>query len=65
MTMVTHGERLRTSWVWMAILAVISLIGGVLALLNPLAATLAATVLAGWVPIGALFLLLALGLRKA
>lgn len=49
MTMVTHGARLRTSWVWMAILAVISLVGGVLALANPLAATLAATVLAGWV----------------
>jgi uncharacterized membrane protein HdeD (DUF308 family) len=44
-----HGEKLRTSWVWMALFGVISLIGGVLALANPLAATLAATVLAGWV----------------
>ncbi len=44
-----HGERLRTSWIWMAVLGVISLVGGVLALANPMAATLAATVLAGWV----------------
>lgn len=43
-----HEEGLRKSWVWMAILAVISLVGGVLALLNPFAATLAATLMAGW-----------------
>ena len=49
MTMTTHGERLRTSWIWMAVLAVISIIGGVVALINPFAATLAATVMAGWV----------------
>ena len=49
MTVTEHGEQLRASWVWMAVLAVISLIGGILALLNPLAATIAATVMAGWV----------------
>ncbi|MCV0396847.1 MAG: HdeD family acid-resistance protein [Rhizobiaceae bacterium] len=38
----------RSSWIWMAILAVISLIGGILALLNPFAATIAAVLLAGW-----------------
>ncbi len=49
MTAHHHGEKLRTSWVWMALFGVISLVGGFLALVNPLAATLAATVLAGWV----------------
>ena len=48
MATATHEEKLRSSWIWMAILAVISLVGGVLALLNPFAATLAATILAGW-----------------
>lgn len=43
-----HEEKLRASWIWMAVFAVISLIGGILALLNPFAATLAATLLAGW-----------------
>jgi uncharacterized membrane protein HdeD (DUF308 family) len=43
-----HGERLRSSWIWIALLAVISLVGGVLALANPFAATLAATLMAGW-----------------
>ncbi|WP_274628811.1 HdeD family acid-resistance protein [Arvimicrobium flavum] len=38
----------RRSWVWLAILGVISLIGGILALANPFAATLAAVMLAGW-----------------
>jgi len=41
-------QKLRSSWIWMAILAVISLVGGVWALLNPPAATLAATLIAGW-----------------
>lgn len=43
-----HESKLRASWIWMAVLAVISLIGGVLALANPFAATIAATVMAGW-----------------
>ena len=43
-----HVERLRTSWVWLAVLGAIALIGGILALANPFAATLAATLLAGW-----------------
>lgn len=43
-----NEEGLRKSWVWMAVFAVISLVGGVLALLNPFAATLAATLMAGW-----------------
>ena len=42
------GRNLKSSWIWMAILAVISLIGGIWALLNPPAATLAATLIAGW-----------------
>ncbi|HEU4986168.1 MAG TPA: DUF308 domain-containing protein, partial [Rhizobiaceae bacterium] len=45
---VMHSERLRSSWVWLAILGAISLIGGILALLNPFAATLAAGLLAAW-----------------
>jgi uncharacterized membrane protein HdeD (DUF308 family) len=49
MTMTTHGERLRNSWIWMAVLAVVSIFGGVFALINPFAATLAATVMAGWI----------------
>ena len=48
MAMTVHSDKLRASWGWMALFAVISLIGGVLALLNPFAATLAATLLAGW-----------------
>lgn len=48
MTTTVHEEKLKTSWIWMAVFAVISLVGGVLALLNPFAATLAATLMAGW-----------------
>ncbi|MFZ2102793.1 MAG: HdeD family acid-resistance protein [Oricola sp.] len=36
------------SWVWMMILAVISIIGGLFALFNPLAATMATVFLVGW-----------------
>jgi uncharacterized membrane protein HdeD (DUF308 family) len=47
-TTLEQGQRLRSSWIWLALFGVISLVGGVLALLNPFAATLAATLLAGW-----------------
>lgn len=48
MTATVHAQKLRKSWIWMAIFAAVSLVGGVLALANPFAATLAATFLAGW-----------------
>lgn len=48
MAATAHNGKLRNSWIWLALFAVISLVGGVLALLNPFAATLAATMLAGW-----------------
>lgn len=47
-TTAEHGEKLRSSWIWLAIFGAISLIGGILALLEPFAASLAATLLAGW-----------------
>lgn len=47
-TATTHDEKLKSSWIWMAVFAVVSLVGGVLALANPFAATLAATLMAGW-----------------
>lgn len=37
-----------TSWIWWLIAGALSLVGGVFALANPLAATLTATLLAGW-----------------
>lgn len=46
---IAHRGQLRSSWGWMALLAVISIVGGLLALFNPFAATLAATIMAGWV----------------
>jgi uncharacterized membrane protein HdeD (DUF308 family) len=48
MTTTATEAGLRKSWVWMAIFAAISLVGGIIALLNPFAATLAATLMAGW-----------------
>ncbi|MBI1619558.1 HdeD family acid-resistance protein [Aquamicrobium zhengzhouense] len=48
MTTTATEAGLKKSWGWMAAFAVISLVGGVLALLNPFAATLAATMMAGW-----------------
>lgn len=45
----TNGhESFGRNWIWMAVLAVISIIGGIFALANPFAATLAAVLLAGW-----------------
>lgn len=41
-------ESLGRTWVWMAVLAAISILGGIFALLDPFAATLAAVLLAGW-----------------
>lgn len=41
-------QRLKSSWIWLAVLGAISLIGGILALANPFAATFAAVLLAGW-----------------
>lgn len=41
-------QQLRSSWIWLALLGAISLIGGILALANPFAATVAAVFLAGW-----------------
>ncbi|TDH36211.1 HdeD family acid-resistance protein [Pseudohoeflea suaedae] len=41
-------ESLGRSWVWMAVLAAISILGGIFALLDPFAATLAAVLMAGW-----------------
>ncbi|OCW56551.1 HdeD family acid-resistance protein [Hoeflea olei] len=37
------------TWTWMAVLAVLCIVGGVLALLNPFGATIFAVTLAGWV----------------
>src|SRR5690606_33516879 len=45
---IAYGGRLKSSWGWVALLAVISIVGGLLALFNPFAATLAATLMAGW-----------------
>ncbi|MDF1608924.1 DUF308 domain-containing protein [Hoeflea sp. YIM 152468] len=49
--MADHGvdERFSKTWTWMAVLAVICIVGGFLALLNPFGATILAVVLAGWI----------------
>lgn len=48
MTMSEHHAGYRSSWIWLALLGAISLIGGFLALANPFAATFAAVLLAAW-----------------
>ena len=48
MTATESSRKLGKSWIWMAAFAVLSLVGGALALADPFAATLAATLLAGW-----------------
>lgn len=59
-------QGLRSSWIWLAILGAISLIGGILALINPFAATFAAVLLAGWTFIlyGALQIVQSFGVRS-
>lgn len=49
--MADHGvnESFGKTWTWMAVLAVICIVGGFMALLNPFGATILAVVLAGWV----------------
>lgn len=43
------SETFGRSWTWMAVLAVICIVGGFLALLNPFGANIFAVTLAGWV----------------
>ena len=43
------SETFGRSWTWMAVLAMICIVGGFLALLNPFGATIFAVTLAGWV----------------
>src|SRR5690606_1494178 len=43
------NEALGRTWTWMAVLAVICIVGGFLALINPFGATIFAVTLAGWV----------------
>lgn len=49
--MADHGvnDSFGKTWTWMAVLAVICIVGGFMALLNPFGATILAVVLAGWV----------------
>ncbi|KJS19764.1 MAG: hypothetical protein VR78_02775 [Hoeflea sp. BRH_c9] len=49
--MAEHGvnEALGRTWTWMAALAIICIVGGFLALINPFGATIFAVTLAGWV----------------
>ncbi|MHB2264749.1 HdeD family acid-resistance protein [Aliihoeflea sp. PC F10.4] len=48
MSETVYRKRLRNSWIWMVILAIVSLAGGIFALLNPLEASIAAVFIAGW-----------------
>jgi len=48
MAMTGNQDNPKMSWGWMALLAVVSIVGGVIALLNPLLSTLAVTLMAGW-----------------
>ncbi|MDN2564673.1 DUF308 domain-containing protein [Aquibium sp. A9E412] len=48
MTDTSEPSRQHSAWIWLAIVGAVSLIGGVLALANPFAATLAAEMLAAW-----------------
>lgn len=48
MSMSDNQDTSKLSWGWMAALAVISIVGGVLALVYPLLSTLAVTLMAGW-----------------
>ncbi|MFC5586155.1 HdeD family acid-resistance protein [Nitratireductor kimnyeongensis] len=43
-----ENESVHASWGWLALLGAISLIGGILALANPFAATMTAAILAAW-----------------
>lgn len=49
--MADHGvnDSFSRTWAWMAALAVLCIIGGLLALLNPFGATIFAVTLAGWI----------------
>jgi len=59
-------RRLRSAWLWLAILGAISLVGGLLALFNPFTATMAAVFLAGWTFLifGVFQLIQAFGIRE-
>lgn len=60
-------RHLRTSWGWLALLGAISLIGGLVALANPFAATVTAALIAAWafVLFGALQIIQAFRLRAS
>ncbi|MBY8915254.1 DUF308 domain-containing protein [Nitratireductor sp. L1-7-SE] len=43
-----ENESVHASWGWLALLGAISLVGGILAIANPFAATMTAAILAAW-----------------